>query len=434
MLRLPLSLLAMVLLGLGSACSSHHSDPNSSGSPAAITIQPVAASSVTGRPVSLAITATGAAPLTFQWAKDGQPILGAETSTLTLYNPGPQDSGTYTVTVANSLSSVTSAPATLTVLAALTFQSPTGVVADATGNLYVSDMDDHTIWKVDPTNQKTLLAGSPGLPGSADGQGGNARFRNPGGLALDPAGNLVVADTGNHTLRRVAMDGTVTTLAGSPGVPGSADGVGAQARFDAPFGIAVDGTGMVYVADTENHTIRRVATDGTVTTYAGAAGQPGLLNGANASALFDQPDGLGLEADGTLVVADYGNSCIRAISPAGQVSTLAGLGTHGYTDGSGALAAFYWPVGLAVDASGNIWVADTHNHAIRKILADHSVSTLAGLGGASGNADGSGTGALFDLPCGIAATPSGNLVVADTYNHLLRNITPSGTVSTFTKP
>jgi sugar lactone lactonase YvrE len=338
------------------------------------------------------------------------------------------------VTVTNAVGSITSVPAALTVAAAMTFQSAVGIVSDALGNLYVSDANNHTIWKVDPTNHKTLLAGSPGLPGSSDGLGSNAQFRNPGGLALDSAGNLVVADTGNHTIRRIAPDGTVTTLAGSPGVPGSTDGVGAQARFNAPYGIAVDGSGTVYIADTQNHTIRRMATDGTVSTYAGAAGQPGLVNGANASALFNQPNGLALMPDGTLVVADYGNSCIRTISPAGQVSTLAGLGTTGFTNGAGTLATFYWPVGVAVDASGAIWVADTHNHAIRKVLPDHTVSTLAGLGGTPGNADGTGTTALFNLPCGIATTPSGNLIVADTYNHILRVVTPAGVVTTLTAP
>jgi sugar lactone lactonase YvrE len=177
-----------------------------------------------------------------------------------------------------------------------------------------------------------------------------------------------------------------------------------------------------------------MATDGTVTTYAGAAGQPGFLNGANASGRFNQPNGLALAPDGTLVVADYGNSCIRTISPAGQVSTLAGSGTSGFTDGAGALATFYWPVGVAVDASGTIWVADTHNHVIRKILTDHTVSTLAGAGGTVGNVDGTGTAARFYLPCGIATTPSGNLIVADTYNHILRVVTPAGVVTTLTVP
>ena len=430
----PALLLGLGLAALGTGCSSHHSDPNSMSSPPAITTQPVDASTVTGRPVSFSVTATGAATLSFQWAKDGVDILGARQATFTLRQPTPQDSGTYAVTVSNSVGTLTSSPVTLTVTAAVTFQSAVGIVSDASGNLFVSDAVDHTIWKVSATNQKTLLAGSSGFPGSADGQGSSAQFRNPGGLALDANGNLLVADTGNNTIRQIAPDGTVTTLAGVAGIPGAADGLGTQARFNAPNGIAVNGAGVIYVADSGNHTIRRLALDGTVTTYAGTAGQPGLLNGAAASAQFNQPSGLAVGPDGTLVIADYGNSCIRSITPAGQVSTLAGQITHGYVDGSGALASFYWPVGLTVDASGTVWVADTHNNAIRKVLPDHTVSTLAGLGGTGGNADGTGTAALFYFPCGITTTPSGNLIVADTYNHILRVVTPSGVVTTLTTP
>lgn len=427
-------LVPILLLGLAGGCSKHSSSTSSSAP--AITVQPVNATTVTGREVSLTVTATGQATLTYQWAKDGLDILGAENATLTLYNPSALDSGTYTVTVTNDLGSITSAPTTLTVTPAVTFLAPAGVVADASGDLFVSDMEDQTIWKVDATNHKTLLAGASGLAGATDGQGAAARFNHPGGLALDASGNLVVADTGNDTIRRIAPDGTVTTLAGSPGLPGSADGVGAQAQFSGPYGIAVDSTsGTIYISDSQNHTIRTLATDGTVATYAGTAGSSGTADGTGANARFNQPDGLALGSDGTLYVADYGNSSIRKIAPGGVVSTVAGLsGTHGYIDGVGTSAEFYWPVGIAVDASGVLWVADTHNHAIRSIGTNSAAITVAGTGGTSGNADGSGTAALFDLPCGIAVTPSGALVVADTGNHLLRVVTTSGVVTTYLAP
>ena len=215
----------VLLLALGIACSSHHHDASAPGTPPTITTGPVNASTVSGRPVTFSVAATGAAPLSYQWAKDGQPILGALTAVFTLYRPKVQDAGSYTVTVTNPNGTVTSGAATLTVAAAVSFTAPVGLAYDASGNLFVSDMDDHTIWKVDPTNQKTLVAGASGLPGSTDGQGANARFNLPGGLAFDPAGNLVVADTGNHTIRRIAPDGTVTTLAGSAGLQGTTDGV-----------------------------------------------------------------------------------------------------------------------------------------------------------------------------------------------------------------
>jgi sugar lactone lactonase YvrE len=423
-----LVLAALALLAAGCSHSSSDTAP-------AITAQPQSASVITGRPVSFSVSASGTGALAYQWAKDGKAILGAQAATFTLYNPGLQDAGQYVVTVSNTLGTATSTPATLTVAVGLTFMSPFGAVSDAHGNLFVSDAEDHAIWKVDSTGLKTLLAGTPGVPGSADGVGSAAQFRFPGGLAFDPTGNLLVADTGNDTLRRIAPDGTVTTLAGAAGVPGTTDAVGTAARFNAPIGLAVDASGVAYIGDSGNHTIRRVATDGTVTTYAGLAGQPGFLNGAAASAQFNQPNGVALAADGTLYVADYGNSCIRAISPTGSVSTLAGQpGTHGSADGTGASATFYWPVGLAVDTAGTVWVADTYNHTLRKILAGGTVSTVAGSGGTLGNLDGTGTTARFDLPCGVAVTPSSDLVVADTGNHFLRRVTTAGVVTTFTAP
>ena len=428
-LRNPALVLVAPLALATLACSGHHKD-----SAPAITAQPESATVVSGRPVTFSVSATGSGDLTYQWAKDGQAILGAQSSSLTIYNPSVSDSGSYTVTITNTLGTIVSAPATLTVSAALAFTAPYGVVSDAAGNLFVADGGSHVIWKVDATGHKTLLAGTPGVPGATDGPGTSAQFRYPGGLCLDSAGDLLVADTGNDTIRRIAPDGTVTTLAGTAGVPGSADGPGATATFNAPVGIVMDATGAAFVADSQNHVIRRVAADGTVSTVAGVKGQPGFQNGAAASALFNQPNGLALKADGTLVIADYGNSSIRMLTPAGQVVTLAGQTTHGFADGSASTALFHWPVGVAVDASGVVWVADTSNQAIRKVQADGTVSTVAGSGGNVGNVDGTGTAALFDQPSGIAVTPAGNLVIADTGNHLLRLLTPAGVVTTFTEP
>jgi sugar lactone lactonase YvrE len=253
-----------------------------------------------------------------------------------------------------------------------------------------------------------------------------------------------VADTGNDTIRVIAPDpasnnaitpnSVVSTLAGSPGQPGYADGQGANALFNAPIGLAVSSSGTIYIGDSQNHVIRQMTPSGTVSLYAGTPGKPGFQNGAAGSALFNQPNGLALKADGTLLVADYGNSSIRSISPAGQVATLAGQDTHGFADGAPSSALFYWPVSIAVDATGVVWVADTSNHVIRKISADGSVLTIAGAGGTAGNLDGTGTAALFDFPCGIAVLPSGDLLVADTDNHYLRKVTTSGVVTTYLAP
>jgi sugar lactone lactonase YvrE len=430
LLRVPLSLiLPMLLLVLGGGCH-HGSDPNATGTPPNITLQPVDTSTVTGRPLTFTITATGAPILAYQWSKDGTAILGALGSTFTLFDPQAADAGRYSVKVTNDAGSVTSYAATLTVVPALQFTAPVGLVYDGSGNLYVSDQTDHVVWKVSPAKQVTLLAGTVGIPGSADGLGGAAQFRNPGCLVLDPAGNLLVADTGNHTIRRIAPDGTVTTLAGAPGLPGAIDAKGTLARFNAPSGLAMDASGGVYIADSQNHTIRFMAVDGTVSTYAGSAGQPGSTDASGTSAQFDQPNGLALAPNGTLYVADYGNSTIRIISPNALVSTLAGTaGSPGYLDGTGGAVQFNLPVDIALDGSGLLWVADTHNHAIRTVAADGTVTVVAGSG-SSGNADGTGIAALFNLPCGILLAPGGNLLVADTGNHMVRLVTPDGVVTT----
>jgi sugar lactone lactonase YvrE len=430
---LRLTLLPVLLLALGAGCHKSSSTANDPGQPPAITTGPADTSTITGRSVSLAVAATGAADLRYQWTKDGTDILGALGSTYTIPNPKVTDAGKYTVTVVNSIGSITSSPAALTVQQAVTFSSPTGIAVDASGNLFISDTSDHTIWKVSTTNQKTLLAGSSGLPGSTDGNGSGAQFNNPGGLALDPAGNLVVADTGNHTIRRIAQNGDVTTLAGAPGQPGSADGT-TLARFNGPFGIAVDATGAIYIADTQNHAIRLLATNGTVSTYAGTAGSPGMVNGTGASARFLEPSGLALAPNGTLYVADYGNSCIRAIASGAVVTTFSGVAdSPGFLDGGATTAQFRLPVAIALDATGILWVADTHNSAIRRITPDGTAYLMAGSGTA-GNADGANAAALFYLPCGIAATPSGNLLVTDTSNRILRSVTTSGTVTSLITP
>jgi len=435
-----------LLLVTSVACSKHHDTASDPGKPPAITTAPVAASTVTGRPVTFSVAATGQEVLRYQWLKiqydkDGKEIsrtniLGALGATYTIFNPRVEDAGGYTVTITNPNGTATSTPVLLTVAAAVAFISPAGIVVDAGGNAYVSDMEDHTIWKVSPspTYLKTLLAGSPGLPGSSDGNGTSARFNTPGALALDGSGNLIVADTGNHTIRRIATDGTVTTLAGTAGLPGSANGVGALARFNAPNGLAVTGTGSIYIADAQNHTIRLLATDGTVTTFAGTAGKPGQVDGDKAAALFNQPNGLALSPNGTLYVADYGNSCIRAIAPSGAVSLLAGqYATSGFTNGTGVGATFYLPVGLTLDSTGNLYVSEVGNHALRQVTATGVTTSLAGSGTA-GNTDSSGSSALFFRPCGVAITPSGNLMVADTGNHILRSSTLAGVVTTPTLP
>jgi sugar lactone lactonase YvrE len=273
--------------------------------------------------------------------------------------------------------------------------------------------------------------GQPGVGGDADGVGDQVRFRLPNSVAVDRGGNVYVADTGNSVIRKIATDGTVTTLAGAGGITGSADGFGNRARFRAPFGIAVDTVGNVYVADTINNTIRKITTDGYVHTVAGLAGNPGSSFGLGSGARFRNPWGLAADEEGNVWVADTGNDVIRKITPAGQVITVAGeAGMSGHADGFGPLARFHAPFAVVADQRGHIYVADTGNHTIRRIAQGGEVVTVAGLPGQAGYADGSGSAARFSSPQGLAVDDSGNLYVADAGNNLIRKVSPAGWVTT----
>ena len=304
------------------------------------------------------------------------------------------------------------------------FHYPSGIAADNAGNLYLADTDNHTIRKiVASTGAVTTLAGLAGISGSADGTGSDARFNNPSGVAVDGTGNVYVADTMNNTLRKVTSLGVVSTLAGSPGTVGSVDGMGSAALFQGPQGLAIDTGSNLYVADTNNHTIRKVVpSTGVVTTAAGLAGNSGSTDGLGSLGRFNYPAGVAIDGAGNLYVADTENHTIREISPSGTVSTLAGLaGSSGGVDGTGSAARFDSPSDLAVDSSGNVYVVDTDNFTIREIVPSTGVvTTLAGLAGASGSTDGVGSAVRFFHPAGIAVDSSSNLYVADTDNHTVR--------------
>jgi len=317
------------------------------------------------------------------------------------------------------------------------FQYPRGVATDSAGNIYVADSQNHTIRKITPAGTVTTLAGSPGLSGTADGTGSAARFKFPFSLALDGSGSIYVADTGSHTIRKITPAGVVATVAGSPGDFGTADGIGSAARFNNPRSVAVDSAGNIYVADQTNATIRKITAAGVVTTLAGAAGVSGFLDGTGAAARFGKttfggPLGVACDGAGNVYVADTVNDEIRKITPAAVVSTLAGSpGGFGSVDGPAIVSRFSSPQGVATDSSGNVYVGDTFNHTIRKITPAGAVTTLAGSPGLNGSTDGAGSAARFDRPAGLAADSSGNLYVADYNNSTIRKITPAGVVTTF---
>jgi len=315
--------------------------------------------------------------------------------------------------------------------AAASFNGPFGVATDNADNVYVADASNSTIRKITPAGVVTTVAGSPDASGSTDGTGAAARFNHPIGVVTDSAGNVYVADTANNTIRKITPTGVVSTLAGTASVTGSTDDTDAAARFNRPFGVATDSAGNVYVTDTTNSTIRKITPAGVVSTLAGTADSVGSADDTGAAARFNESTGVATDSAGNVYVADAGNSTIRKITPTGVVTTLAGTaGVTGSTDGAGAAARFNEPTAVATDSAGNVYVADTTNSTIRKITPAGDVSTLAGAAGSAGSADGTGTAARFNEPTGVATDSADNVYVADAGNSIIRKITPTGDVST----
>ena len=343
------------------------------------------------------------------------------------------------------------------------FFGPSGLTADGAGGVYVADSLNNTIRRITASGVVTTIAGGEineitALPtrGYADGTGRSALFStgfavtsiangplitaNYGALtmALDSQGNLYVADTLNHVIRKISSAGGVTTLAGSPGTSGSVNGVGGDAQFSSPYGVAVDSAGNVYVADAGNNTLRKVTPGGSVSTFAGRDGSnAGNLDGNGADARFISPSGVTIDGAGNVYVADTNNHTIRKISSAGTVTTLAGAaGSKGSSDGIGLKARFNGPTGIAVNSAGTVFVADTVNGTIRRISAAGVVSTIAGLAGSSGAVDGTGNAVRFTTPYGVAIDGAGNIFIADSGNNTVRKgiVSSAGTVTIQTQP
>lgn len=362
-----------------------------------------------------------------------------------------------------------------------------GIAIDSAGNLLIS-ASNYCVRRLTPTGVNTVLAGAEWLRGNQDGIGTNARFRDPWGICIDNAGYLYLAGGSAPVIRKIDLTGAVTTFVGQPSVAGSADGKGLAARFHAPGAITGDSNGNLFVADTQNCTIRRISPAGDVTTWVGSPSSPGDVRAAPSSptretwkpptlaidfpgnlfgvsypsskicaisptkvattigtsgtaGMVDGPagiakfsralSGVALDAFGNLFVADQ--DAIRRIARDGYVTTIAGSpNTSGSANGFGAAARFQFPSGLVVDRDGNTFVSDTGNNTIRKITPDGLVSTLAGSPGQVGNVDGTGAQARFSAPEGIALDAAGNLFVADSSNGSIRKISPAGVVSTLT--
>ncbi len=342
------------------------------------------------------------------------------------------------------------------------FRFPEGLTIDRAGNLFVSDRGNQAIRRITPDGVVTTVVGAPGEGGSVDGAIADARLMAPAGITVDVAGILYITDDVHHTIRKIVPGSSVTTLAGAAPQSGSVDGTGASARFNGPRGITRDANGNIFVADTLNRTIRRIGTDGIVSTLAGSPGQMGTTDGIGSAARFGGPLGLAADLTGNIFVSDVSRN-IRRITSTGAVSTYAGsiyspgvtvdrngdvfatsdlavikLGPQfgivagatrlsGTDDGVGTAARFVSPSGIAADTVGNLYVID-NGSAIRKISPAGSVSTLAGVPSQYGTQDGTGTAARFNFPQSLTVDVEGNIYIAETY--AIRKITPLGIVTT----
>lgn len=403
-MRLLAQIALLSVLG-GQGCGGGSSGGNSGGaavdSGLVISGQPQDTSVVAGQPATFTVSATGKNTLTYQWSRDGQIIAGANASSYTISNTAPADEGSsFTVQIndGNSTSSAASMPAILHVGAA-------------------------------PSGGISLFAGGLGGPGYTDGVGSAARFNGATAVAVDSSGNVFIADSKNHVIRKVSPSGVVSTFAGSPGQAGYIDAATSAARFSRPTGVALDASGNLYVSDSLNYVIRKITPTGVVTTLAGRSGVAGSDDGAGAAATFGNYLGtLATDAAGNVYVTQY--STLRKVSPSGVVSTLAGAYYYaGTIDGLGSAARFGGTLAsIAVDSEGVVYVLDANNYTIRRVTPTGGVSTFVGSPGQYGTTDGTGAAAQITGAGGIGFDAAGDLILID--GSSIRKIDTQGVVKT----
>ena len=312
------------------------------------------------------------------------------------------------------------------------FSSPSAAIEGPDGTIYISDTLNHRIRVVTPQNQVRIFAGKTtsqdeyGFPigGYKDGNVGTAMFNEPKGLALSQAGILYIADAGNNAIRAIDNNGVVSTI---------------TTELNSPSDIVIDSNGQLIISDTLNHRIVKVTEQGEASVLAGGGYSQdgdwlvgGYADGKGQAAKFNEPSGLAIDAAGNVYVADTGNQRIRKIDAAGNVTTVAGTNsskidgtsyiTGGFKNGDLATAQFNFPIGLAFDQEGNLFVADSLNHVIRVITKSGKVDTVAGVGEESGNRIGPESKALFDRPSDVTVLKNGKLLIVDQMNNKVREL------------
>ncbi|MFE7622557.1 RICIN domain-containing protein [Streptomyces sp. NPDC057509] len=305
---------------------------------------------------------------------------------------------------------------------------PNGVAMDRTGTLYVADYGGHRVRKITTDGKISTFAGTGS--GTFGGDGGPAvlaKLKNPCGVAVDGAGNVYIADSENYRVRKVTPDGNISTVVGASTSTTSGDGgLATAARLNRPTGVAVDGDGVLYIADYSGHRVRKVGTDGKISTFAGTgSGTFGGDGGRAISAQLRSPYGVAVDGEGNLYIADRGNHRIRKVKPDGNISTIAGTGSAKFSGDGGpaAEAALNTPFAVVADSTGALYIADYGNHAVRKITADGGISTVAGTG--TGGVDGdNGPAAAAQLknPTGVALDCVDTLYISDHNNNRIRKV------------
>lgn len=297
------------------------------------------------------------------------------------------------------------------------FSWPTGLAVKEDNTIYVADYGNNAIRKI-KNKQVSTVAGN-GKRGFLDGSVKNALFFGPDNIAMDKDGNIIVGDADNRRIRKIILEKAVATIAGS-GSYGIKDGEGKNAVFAYPTGVTVSKKGNIYIADRRNSAIRKIDRRGKVTTVAGGK-YHGFKDGIGRDAYFREPVALAVDKDENIYVADSGNHAIRKITPKGEVTTVVGNGYFGFKDGKAQVALLNWPTGIVVDKNGVIYFCDSANNVIRKISKEGFIETIAGNGKA-GYKDGKKQEAMFNFPTGIFKDIKGDIYVADSGNNVIRRI------------